>query len=113
MTAEVAIALPVLVLLIAMAVAAVGVVAAQLRCVDSARAVARAIARGEPVADARSLGTVTAPAGASIAISREGRRVVVTVSARVQPVNRFAPPMAVEARAVGELEPGVGDASMG
>jgi len=105
--------LPALVLLVAMGVAAEGIVAAQLRCVDSARAVARAIARGEPVGEAQRLGAATAPTGARIVIARQGDQIVVTVSAEVRPTIRFTPTMAVDARAVGELEPGVGGATEG
>ena len=46
-TAETAVVLPVLLLVLAGAVAAVVVVGAQLRCVDAAREGARAAARGE------------------------------------------------------------------
>ena len=46
-TAETAVVLPVLLLVLAGAVAAVTVVGAQLRCVDAAREGARAAARGE------------------------------------------------------------------
>jgi Flp pilus assembly protein TadG len=112
-TAEVAVALPVLVLLVAAGMAAVGVVTAQLRCVDSARTVARAVARGEPVAVAQRLGVAAAPAGAAITISRQGDRIVVTVSAATHPVTRLAPAIAVSARAVGELEPGADDSTVG
>src|SRR4051794_24361822 len=47
-TAEAAVALPVLVLLTAVLVAGIGAAAAQIRCVDAAQAGARALARGEP-----------------------------------------------------------------
>ena len=46
-TAETAVVLPVLLLVLVCAVAAVTVVGAQLRCVDAAREGARAAARGE------------------------------------------------------------------
>ena len=108
-----AVALPVLVLLAAAGAAAVGIVAAQLRCVDSARTVARAMARGESVAAARQLGLAAAPVGARIAISSQGGQIVVTVAAEIRPVTRLVPAMGVDARAVGELEPGVADAGGG
>ena len=54
-TAETAVVLPVLLLVLAGAVAAVTVVGAQLRCVDAAREGARAAARGEDVATVRAL----------------------------------------------------------
>jgi Flp pilus assembly protein TadG len=103
----VAVALPVLIILAAAGMAAVGVIGAQLRCIDSARAVARAVVRGEPVARARELGSTAAPAGARIAITFQGGQVVVTVSAEIRSAVTVVPTMSVAARAVGELEPGV------
>ena len=47
-TAELAVVLPVLVLLVAAGLTAISVLLAQLRCVDGAREAARAAARGEP-----------------------------------------------------------------
>ncbi len=108
-----AIALPVLVALAVAGMAAVGVVGAQLRCVDSARAVVRAVVRGEPVPAARRLGSATAPTGARIVIAFQGSQVVVTVSAEIRSAARFVPTMSVGARAVGELEPGVVDTGGG
>jgi Flp pilus assembly protein TadG len=49
-TAEMATALPVLVLLVLAGVLAVGVAQARVRCADAAREAARAIARGDPAA---------------------------------------------------------------
>ena len=54
-TAEAAVALPVLVLVLAGAMAAVAVLGAQLRCVDAAREGVLAAARGESDATVRSL----------------------------------------------------------
>jgi hypothetical protein len=63
-TAEAAVALPVLVLLTAVLVAGIGAAAAQIRCVDAAQAGARALARGEPGAVAAARMSAIAPAGA-------------------------------------------------
>lgn len=71
-TAETAVALPALVAFAMGLVWALTAVAAQIQCVDAARAGARAAARSEPVpvavAAARSLG----PQGARVAVSRRG-----------------------------------------
>ena len=85
-TAETAVVLPVLLLVLAGAVAAVVVVGAQLRCVDAAREGARAAARGESAATVASLAGQAAPDGARVATATDGDRVTVTVSVRVQPL---------------------------
>ncbi len=60
-TAETAVVLPVLLLVLAAVVAAVLVVGAQLRCVDAAREGARAAARGEDPAAVQALVARVAP----------------------------------------------------
>jgi Flp pilus assembly protein TadG len=85
-TAETAVVLPVLLLVLAGAVAAVTVVGAQMRCVDAAREAARAAARGEPV-DA-------------------GDDVRVTVTARITPLGPLPLRIRVHATAVAQREPG-------
>ncbi|MEV6652715.1 TadE family type IV pilus minor pilin [Streptomyces sp. NPDC051219] len=71
-TAEAAVVLPALVLFAAALVWALMAAAAQIQCVDAARAGARAAARSEPgpavVAAARS----AAPGDARVAVEREG-----------------------------------------
>lgn len=106
-TAEAAVVLPVLLLVLAGAVAAVTVVGAQLRCVDAAREGARAAARGEDVAAARSLAAEAAPAGAQIAISVAEEQVHVVVSARISPLGPVPLHVTVSAEAVALVEPGV------
>src|ERR1700750_3225236 len=85
-TAETAVVLPVLLLVLAGAVAAVTVVGAQLRCVDAAREAARAAARGEPPAAAAALAADAAPDGAVMLVAVSGDTVRVTVSAEVAPL---------------------------
>src|SRR3954469_20097191 len=82
-TAETAVVLPVLLLVLAGAVAAVTVVGAQLRCVDAAREGARAAARGEATATVEALVPRTAPDGATTGITVDDRDVRVMVSARI------------------------------
>ena len=105
-TAETAVVLPVLLLVLAGAVAAVIVVGAQLRCVDAAREGARAAARGEPVAAVTALAGPAAPDGAVTTVSPEGDEVRVSVSARIAPLGPVPLRITVSAAAVALREPG-------
>lgn len=107
-TAETAVVLPVLLLVLVAAVAAVTVVGAQLRCVDAAREGARAAARGEPVALVVALAERAAPEGAVTAVSSDGEQVRVTVSARIAPLGPVPLRVTVDAAAVALREPGAG-----
>jgi Flp pilus assembly protein TadG len=107
-TAETAVVLPVLLLVLAGAVAAVIVVGAQLRCVDAAREGARAAARGEQVAIVTALAGRAAPDGAVTTVSPEGDEVRVSVSARVAPLGPVPLRITVSAVAVALREPGGG-----
>lgn len=80
-TAETAVVLPVLVLVLLLAVSVLSAVSAQLRCTDAAGQVARSVARGdaEPMAVAR--GRQLAPAGAVVAVHRSQDEVTVVVTA--------------------------------
>ncbi|MGY1670938.1 TadE family type IV pilus minor pilin [Geodermatophilus sp. SYSU D00710] len=106
-TAETAVVLPVLLLVLAAVVAAVLVVGAQLRCVDAAREGARAAARGEDPATVRALVARIAPDAAVTAVSVGGGEVRVTVRAEVAPVGPVSPGIGVGATAVARVEPGV------
>ena len=82
-TAELALGL-VTVLLVLAAVLSVGIVAAgQLRCVDAAGAGARAAARGDDPAAVRRLATHLAGEGARVQTTRDGDVVRVSVTRRV------------------------------
>ncbi len=108
-TAEAALALPVLVLVLAGAVAAVAVLGAQLRCVDAAREGVLAAARGEDAATVRSLVEGIAPDGARVRVDGpEGDRVSVTVTAQVTPLGAVPWSVRVSASAVARPEPGLG-----
>ncbi|KQS68619.1 TadE family type IV pilus minor pilin [Modestobacter sp. Leaf380] len=109
-TAETAVVLPVLLLVLAGAVAAVVVVGAQLRCVDAAREGARAAARGESSALVTSLAGRAGPDGAVVTSTVTGDQVTVTVSARVQPLGPLPVAVTVSATATGLVEPGAGGA---
>jgi Flp pilus assembly protein TadG len=81
-TAETAVVLPALAVVLALALWAVGAVTAQLRCVDAARVAARAVARGESVESSRQVAREAAPRGSSVSIRRVGDLVTVEVRAR-------------------------------
>jgi Flp pilus assembly protein TadG len=104
-TAEAAVVLPVLLLVLAGAVAVITVVGAQLRCVDAAREGARAAARGETVAVVRQIAAGAAPDGAVTAVEVTGDRVRVTVSAEVAPLGPVPWRTRVSAQAVAQREP--------
>ncbi len=103
-TAETAVVLPVLLLVLAGVVAAVVVVGAQLRCVDAAREGARAAARGEDTAAVTSLAGRAAPDGAVTTVSGE-EEVRVTVTARIAPLGPVPLRITVSAEAVALREP--------
>ena len=108
-TAETAMVLPVLMVLLALAVWVLAAVGAQLRCVDAAAGAARAAARGETGGAVTSLGRRLAPEGAEVRVEQRGEQVHVHVSALVQPFRSLAvlPALRVEARSVALVEPGV------
>ena len=108
-TAEAALALPVLVLVLAGAVAAIAVLGAQLRCVDAAREGVLAAARGQDGATVSSLVDEIAPDGARVLVNGpEGDRVSVTVTAEVTPLGAVPWSVQVSASAVARPEPGAG-----
>jgi hypothetical protein len=102
-TAELAAALPVLVLLMLAGLSAVRVVDARVRCLDAAREIARAAARGDGPAAAQ--GRTDAPAGASVSVVRSGDEVRVTVIALVHPLGPGLPAVTVRETAVAATEP--------
>ena len=104
-TAEVAVALPALVVLVAAGMTAVSVLTAQLRCVDAAREGARAAARGEDAAIVRSLAERSGPDGSDVQMTSGGQEVEVTVSAEADSVGGLLPAVRVQASAVALREP--------
>jgi Flp pilus assembly protein TadG len=103
-TAEIAVALPSLVLVVGVALGAVHAAGAQVACADAARVGARALARGDPDSAVRALTAATAPRGASLHLDRgpDTTRVVVTA-----PIAAGLPvPITVHGEAVTPTEPG-------
>ncbi|MDJ1131904.1 TadE family type IV pilus minor pilin [Streptomyces iconiensis] len=82
MTAETAVVIPTLVLLVAALLWGLMAAAMRIQCVDAARAGARAAARGEPAAGVAAAVRSTAPRGARIETRSEGELVRVVVRAR-------------------------------
>ncbi len=106
MTAEAAVTLPVLVLVVTTLVWGLLVVLAQIQCVDAARAGARAAARQDPDGAVTRLARETAPHGAKVTVSREGEHVRVVVVAA--PPGLGALPFELREEAVAEAEEAVG-----
>ena len=82
-TAETAVVLPSLVLVLLLAVWAVMVAVAQLRCVDAASTGARALARNEPAQLVVAAAQATGPRGARVRLALAGDTVTVTVDAEI------------------------------
>jgi Flp pilus assembly protein TadG len=103
-TAETAVVLPVLLVVLAAVVTLLTVVGAQVRCVDAAREGARAAARGETDAVVQELAAAAAPRGAHTQVAT-GPTVTVTVAADTAPFGPLPLRFRVHARAVAALEP--------
>lgn len=88
-TAELAVALPSLVLVLAVALAAVDLGLTQVRCVDAARLGARLVARAEPQSVVLGEVRSAAPNGAAVVLGRSGDHGSVTVTARAPGVLRY------------------------
>lgn len=80
-TAEIAVALPALVLVLTLGLGAVAALTDHLRCVDAARTGARLLARGEDVEQVRRQVADQAPDGARISFEVGAERVRAEVSA--------------------------------
>jgi hypothetical protein len=79
------------------------VVVTQLRCVDTAAAVARQAARGDTTAVGKA--KAAAPSGATISIDKRPTLVIVIVRVRARPLGRWLPTVPLEARAQVVPEP--------
>lgn len=99
-TAELAVALPALVVLLAVGVLAVKAVAVQLQCVSAARDGALGAARG---GGGEAAARRTAPDGASVSVAVAGEQARATVSA---PVSLLGTILTVEATSIAAVEPG-------
>lgn len=107
-TAEAALALPVLLLFGLALVWALMAAAAQIQCVDAARAGARAAARQEPQAATEAAARQAAPDGARIGFRRDGDLVRVLVEAPAPGSGRVGLGLTLRAEAVALAEETVG-----
>nr|WP_183321769.1 TadE family type IV pilus minor pilin [Flexivirga oryzae] len=82
-TAELAAAIPALIFVLLVAVNAVMIGIDQVRCVDAARAAARAAARGDSAQAVQEVGARAGPSGSAVSVAAGGAMVTVTVSAPV------------------------------
>ncbi|MFB7504422.1 TadE family type IV pilus minor pilin [Streptomyces broussonetiae] len=106
MTAEAAVVLCVLVAFTMALAGALLVVAAQIQCVDAARAGARAAARQDPADAVVTVTREAAPPGARVSVEREDGQVRVTVVAGLQVLRGL--PLEVREQAVASAEETVG-----
>jgi len=102
-TAELAVAMPALILLLLFALGAVDTVLARTQCLDAARDAALAQARGE---DGTAVGRARAPRGASVSVWVDGSGAHAEVHLRVAPLGPHLPRLDVSGSATADLEPG-------
>ncbi|WLQ42306.1 TadE family type IV pilus minor pilin [Streptomyces laculatispora] len=101
-TAEAAMAIPVLVVFTLALLWALMAASAQIRCVDAARAGARAAARSEPEAQVREAALSAAPGRAGVEVQRTGALWRVRVTAPVPGPGPLAVTLRAEAVASAE-----------
>jgi hypothetical protein len=104
-TAELAVALPALVLVLALALGVLAVGTARFRCADAARVAVRLAARGEPTAAVRAAAAETASAAVTVRVTQVGDDVTVEVSTPVRLPGHWLPGVTVTERVTEALEP--------
>ncbi|MFD5770056.1 TadE family type IV pilus minor pilin [Streptomyces sp. NPDC127049] len=107
-TVEAAIVLPVLALFAMALLWALAASAAQIRCVDAARAGARAAARSEPAEAVTAAARAAAPDGARVAVVRDGELWRVAVEAAAPGPGGLGVTLRAGAAALAEDVVGVG-----
>ncbi|WP_255491734.1 TadE family type IV pilus minor pilin [Actinotalea sp. JY-7876] len=105
MTAELALALPAVVLVLAALLVTASVAAGQLRCAEGARAGARLAALGEPDATVADVARRVAGEGARVGVARDGTWAEVTVAADGPAAWFTGGAVAVSATATAWVEP--------
>jgi Flp pilus assembly protein TadG len=106
-TAELAMCIPVLVSLTVGLVWLLGIGLDEVRMVDAAREAARAVARGDAVAEAEATGGRVAPAGASVSVTVTHGRVVAEATGAARPPGGllgFLPTVGLHAESVALAE---------
>jgi hypothetical protein len=101
-TAEAALVLPTLALFAVTLIWGLMAAAAQIQCVDAARAGARAAARSEPSAAALAAARSAAPRGARVVLRREGDFVRVCIEAPTPGPRPLSVTIRAEATALAE-----------
>lgn len=105
MTAEFAVLLPVVALLVGVVVALAAAAGTQLRCADAARSGARAAALGQADSDVAAVARRVGGEGVRVAVGRDGDWVVVTVSGTVGPALPLVGGLVVHGSATARVEP--------
>jgi hypothetical protein len=105
-TAELAVATLAALALLTMMCWGVYLVVVQLRCIDTAAAVARQVARGDKAATSRA--EAAAPEGAKVVVERRPNLVAVTVRIQAKPIAQWLVVVPLVARAEVVPEPGQG-----
>ncbi|GGL42215.1 hypothetical protein GCM10012283_26010 [Phycicoccus endophyticus] len=104
-TAELAVAIPALLLVLAVALSAVRVGIDRVRCVDAAAAGARLLARGEPAATVRNRVAALAPSGAEVTLEVREEQVLVRVRGSApEPLAVLGAPLTPQGEAVARRE---------
>jgi len=103
-TAETALALPSVAVLLALVASVTVAVGAQLSCTDAARAGARAAARGESPTRVNEVAARLAPSGSEISLTRGGSTVRVRVASTADLPLPGLPSVRIVASAVAEVE---------
>ncbi len=104
-TAEFAVGLPAVVMVLVVVVLAATAAIGQVRCVDAARAGAREAALGSAAAQVHATAERLAGAGAAVAVTREGPWVVVRVSRPVAAFGWLGRGLIASGRAQAWVEP--------
>ncbi len=102
-SAELAVAIPAVLVVLACCLSGLGLAVDQVRCVDAARVAARAASRGDTREAVVELALDRSPEGSTVDVNEHGRgvvRVVVTAPARLMVVS--LPPASATAFAVPE-----------
>jgi len=102
-TAELAVTILTAFTLLVLMCWAISLVVLQLRCIDTATAVARQTARGDEAGVARATGN--APPGAEVAVQHRPALVTVTVRVTARPLADWLVAVPLQARAVVVPEP--------
>lgn len=103
-TAELAVTIPVVVLVLAFCAAGIAAGIDQVRVVDAARAAARSAARGDSPEQSRQLALRAAPPNATVAVEHGTQEVRVVVTAHARGVGAFLPGWRLQAQATGPRE---------